>query len=115
MRVSKKNGYSKKSVKKHNKQRIKRGFSDIDVWDLHSHITDVIVGGTRVLADRAVGYPGVSYEDWLGILHKIADGFELQSKLHEDWIPQSRISQADQEKIDEAWALFREYYFHLWD
>ncbi len=101
--------------KKWKKQRIKRGYSDRDVWSFDSFLAEVIAGGVRQVA-RFGGYP-VSFEpdEWVDTLNFIADQFE--------WYAKEQFSFSDEftEKIGDtegdfhkAWVLLEENFGGLW-
>lgn len=67
-------------------QRITRGFSDYDAWDLDSHMTELWCQSLLYLAEHTHGYPGTdefpTYEAWQSYLYKIV---ELLRKSQEDY------------------------------
>uniref|UniRef100_A0A6M3IJE0 Uncharacterized protein n=1 Tax=viral metagenome TaxID=1070528 RepID=A0A6M3IJE0_9ZZZZ len=71
-------------------QRIKRGFSDQDVWGFDYFLAPVIAKGCRELQRQAHGCPGDLYEkfgeekafeEWKMVLGKIAKTFETAQKI----------------------------------
>src|ERR1700685_1373267 len=61
------------------KQRIKRGYSDRDVWGFDSFLAPVIAGGVRQIA-RFSGYKSEDERQWRDTLNFIADQFEWYAK-----------------------------------
>ena len=101
-------------------QRGKRGFSDRDVWGFHYYISEVISDGIRHLRLHNYGYPAniESPEEWDTILAKIERAFRLTeddecmySVEDGELVENKEIKK----QLDEGFALFREYYLHLWD
>ena len=56
-------------------QRITRGYSDIDWYDMDTHLTMLISQMLRTMADEGMGYPGneefPTYDSWKDYLYKI--------------------------------------------
>ena len=67
-------------------QRITKGISDYDIWELDNHMTDVWIEGIKYLADKGHGYPGTEEfptdTSWQSYLYKI---IELLRKSQEDY------------------------------
>jgi len=94
-------------------QRGRRGWCDEDLWNFDHHISRVIIGGFRQLADTTHGWPGTEefpkFEDWQAFLRQIADDLE-------SW--DLNNSFADRDAFDRAKAAMRrvaEQYGHYWD
>jgi hypothetical protein len=74
-------------------QRIKRGFSDCDVWGFDYFLAPIIAKGCRELQKQACGCPNDVYSkfgekrafnEWKKILGKIAYTFETAQKILDD-------------------------------
>lgn len=93
------------------KQRLERGFDDSETWNLDATISRFIY--PRLLAfiedtKRLQCHPGhIEFNEWLDILKKMADGFELLSQDSERTDDEEKI-------IETALDLFREHFHNLW-
>ena len=95
-------------------QRGIRGYSDCDLWGMHSHLTDVILNMLVELRSIKHGYPATpdekgewSYDEqrWDSILEQMIDGFALLKKLdtyecHLQYGPE--MSDDDRKKMEES-------------
>ena len=88
-------------------QRARYGVSEEDTWSFAWYLSNVIPRGVRMLRERGIGHPnGMTWEEWEEILQKI----EVYLALHlED------NSDEYQAQVNEGLALFRTYYYDLWD
>lgn len=102
----------------HPYQKLTRGFSDRDLWDLNVHLAKLIL--LRLKAFRKYnlhGNPvGLDFDEWLKILDKMIIALELEVSDFEI------LSDDYDEKIDEryeqykeGWYLFTKYFRDLWD
>jgi len=99
-------------------QRWRRGYSDCDVWNLDGYLARVISGGVRQLIGELHGWPGppMTFEEWEGILGKIATGYEAHLALHEEMPRRDSDREAElQRQYKEGAALFVEWFGGLWD
>ena len=102
-------------------QRGKRGYSDSDLWSFDTYLSKVISKATIELKDKARGHPGGlceecmkpykehdcnGFEKWQNILTTISEGF-AQDRFDFD--------NFDEEKFDDAFDLFKKYFYNLWD
>jgi|SRR5665213_2591620 len=108
------NGAKDKRRKRWIKQRIKRGYSDRDVWSFDSFLAPVIAGGVRQIANFS-GYKGDNEKEWRDTLNFIADQFEWYAK------EQFSFSQEFRDKINDpegdfhkAWVLLEDFFGGLW-
>lgn len=98
-------------------QRSRRGYSDRDVWGFDTHLARIISGGVRQLIGELHGWPGppMTFEEWQGILDKIATGFEAYLALHEE----TPFDEAERDRLarqfDEGLGLLGEHLPGLWD
>ena len=94
------------------KQRIKRGYSDRDVWSFDSFLAQVIAGGIRQVG-RFGGYPG-SFEEnpdqWTETLNFIADQFEWYAEQQFNY----KEFKENEENFHKAWILLEENFGGLW-
>ena len=104
-------------------QRGVRGFSDEDVWSLDSYLMEWLPKALRQLSKYHVGYPSdLTGEKWVMILHKMADGFEAESKNDNAYfggkinldkcIKNEKIAN---KKLQVSLKLFVKYFRDLWD
>lgn len=98
-------------------QRMNRGWSDQDVWGAYYHLSRVIPGMLRNLADNHMGHPGaLTDEEWTAKLRSMADKIEayvIMSEMPDDWT---------MEKENEAYKITQEglremadWFGNLWD
>lgn len=84
-------------MKKWRSQRLRRGFSDYDVWNMDYYLLCIIPGMLRVLAKNSIGYAGYfwsydrremtendSFEAYKAELLRVADEFDRYRSLHYD-------------------------------
>lgn len=76
-------------------QRITRGFCDYDVWDLDSHLSELLIQTIKQLAKTSHGYPGTeefpTYESWenylVDIVHKLEYSLnDLPNEYETAWL-----------------------------
>lgn len=109
------------SVKKHKRQRVKRGFSDYDWWGFDSYLTFVILGGLKKFKKDANGYPAdLTQEEWNDILDKMIAGFEASEAIKNlPFVSSTEQFEEAQSALivvrDEGMALFVKHYGQLWD
>jgi hypothetical protein len=97
------------------KQRIKRGYSDQDLWSFDSYLAGIIAGGCEDLARISHGVPGNLTEgEWESVLKTIAVGFRDYAKdkfSESDGVPLSDEESTYNKGFDE----FRKNFGALWD
>ena len=92
-------------------QRITRGFSDKELWNLDITIAKFIHPRLERLIEYQHGYPeGWGEQSWKGALKKMARAFEIIG-TDDFW----ELDQKLDNEIKEGLDLFRKYYFDLWD
>lgn len=110
-------GAKDKRRKRWIKQRIKRGYSDRDIWSFDNFLAQVIADGVRQIAQIG-GYP-LGFENdpdkWGETLNFIADQFEWYAK------EQFTVGKGFQDKVNDvngdfhkAWVLLEENFGGLW-
>ena len=97
---------------KYTQQRLERGFDNSELWSLDGTIAKFIAPRIRAFYEDAKqgSYrpDGISREEWLEALGKIAEGFELMAL--------DREKTEYEEAIEcEALGLFSDYFFILWN
>ena len=121
-------------------QRGRRGFSDMDKWNMHGYLSTVIPKMIRELNIGSSGCPGDLYDatrindecwKWKEICEEIAQGFEaagyLDAYRYQKWVDSEKgdglmtleidyvgIVNA-KKKMERGLELFKEYYLGLWD
>jgi hypothetical protein len=96
-------------------QRSRRGYADTDVYDLHWYLSGVIAASVRRLDEVTIAYPGPGTEwpepeDWAAALADLAGRFERLSL--QDY---EAVEPGGDVEVDEAFALLRKMWFHMWD
>lgn len=105
-------------------QRGRRGYSDKDVWDLHSYLEKVIAGSLRhlvthesMIASHPMGYKEIkNHKDWKRVVKKIAKDIEEGSQyddLSKNWQDKTRKKKLEQ--FYDGLANLGKYWFNLWD
>ena len=97
------------------KQKKKYGFSDDETWSLDATIVIFILPRLKrfrdIIADGA-GYPtDLTKDEWVSILNKMIEAFELMFK---ECIDGYIITEDDQKKINQGLHLFADYFQALW-
>lgn len=118
-------------------QRATKGYCDEDLWNLDSHLAELLGSALKELSDIACAYPSrlESHEEWQKILADISEHFhmtledsydtpcldawfdddfniELREKMREE---NERINEERENHKDEALKMLSEYWFDLWD
>ena len=98
-------------------QRIRRGWSDADVWNMDTWFVNVVPDMLRSLADNTHSFPiefveqyknyELASQMWQYTLRGMADLFE---KSYGDG-----IEDVSPEDKDRAFEVFSKYFFDLWD
>lgn len=120
-------------------QRVKYGYSDEDVWGFDYYLTDIILGGIKILRTNLHGHPCTlnSCEEWEIVLIKIERTFTLikemlannsipigmnvawTEELYKEHVNKQRDfyvwTKKDSEDYHEGWELFKKYFINLWD
>lgn len=112
-------------------QRVTRGFSDRQLWNIDYELAKWILprlkawrakGPTGFPIDLSEKYPddGTGYQAWLDVLDKMI--FAFNEIVQSDCSPGHRwedgswkYEEERWKKIEEGLNLFREYYWNLWD
>lgn len=120
------NAISRRHVKRSNirkwkKQRIERGFSDYDWWDLDSFFTNLIANSLEHYANNTIGWDNTvasSPEEYKERILNLAAKFQEMAEWeerHED----IKDYKENWEKLDtltkEAFKELAEVYWGLWD
>lgn len=97
-------------------QRGWRGYSDYDMWNVHSHTCDVYRSMLREWAGRTCSYPyGLTPEGWERRLRVMADGFDAGKRIIE-WDYKDK---AEHDKLyrqwKRGWLLMGNWFFTMWD
>lgn len=99
---------------KHPMQKLIRGYSDADLWELDVHLAEIILPRLKSFRDMdKIGHPaGLTEEEWQNILDKMIYSFEaLQNQYHVPLVE----SKAEAGKIEEGLNLFATHLCDLWD
>ena len=118
-------------------QRGKRGYSDRDLWDFDSYLSEILPPALRKLSKQAYGCPGELWDKdavntechkWAEILEEMAQGFEVATAIKNMQFFESvksgsgytrEINREKQklltEKFEKGMGLFAKYYLDLWD
>jgi hypothetical protein len=95
------------------KQRIMRGWADCDVWEMNAHITAVISGMLKTLAETDNGYSSKfsCYEEWINELERVS---ALASVLSEKTFDGAFDDEIREEK-EAVFDFIKNHFTELWD
>jgi len=118
-------------------QRLKRGYTDEDVWSFDAYLNKIIPSAVRQIAKGPNGCPGTFWDKknkndecykWKVVLEEIAQGFEAAESISNfKYInlvkkEEGYIQEVDKKKLkmltkkyDRGMDLFKKYYMALWD
>lgn len=116
---------------KHYHQRGKRGWADIDAWDIDSHLVEVLPPMLRHVANKGISYPGRypydTHKKWKKALLIAADDIEAYSKLEEKRLPKDfgidpnvtkqyhKDCKKAAERTTKGMKFIAKNFFDLWD
>ena len=112
---------AKRRRAKWKRQRISRGFSDWDWWDLDYFYLNLFVSSLRHYAKNTIGYsPSLapSFEEYQARILRLADMFEELANWEEKNV-ERRDYEQEAKELDEltkaAFAELAEVFWSLWD
>jgi hypothetical protein len=95
-------------------QRARRGWADDDLWALDLHVTEVLAGGVRQIAELSFGWSDrlwSTHEEWVADLLRLADNLD---RLSAHVRQHGGLSSPEAEAVcDEVFAMLRKSYGHL--
>ena len=112
---------AKRRRAKFRKQRITRGFSDWDWWDLDYFLCNLLAKSLRHYATHTVGYsPAVAptFEEYQERILRLADMFEKLANWEEENVGRRDYEQQDKELNEltkKAFTELGEVFWSLWD
>lgn len=94
-------------------QKLTRGYSDPEWWDIDYYLARWILPRLRQLRAHTHGHPAEMKDEkeWHDILTRICLAFAIIEKYGGDRMDNEPM----QKYIDEGLDLFRANFFHLWD
>lgn len=108
----------KHDVKEHERERVSHGVSKYDIWNFVDYLIWVNIRGLETFKDGH-GYPAnlAGMEEWNEILDKMIAGFNACATILSDYsIYQDKDQMESLQKMkEEGFALYSEYFLHLWD
>ena len=100
-------------------QRVIRGYSDCDLWNLDIHLSEQILKPLKAWRKMGLhGYPAecASQDEWLAIIDEMIDAFEL---IHDDLDSSYTLDMPEytrrQAQIKHGLSLFAMHFQALWD
>ena len=117
-------------------QRIIRGFSNSDLYDLDQYYANLMGDSLRAFADQTHSYPAVegakTPEEWKNVLYDMAaefygtlesetlfDGYDIDEMTEEDWADLRESHREDWDRRMEcaqtACEMLDKWFFDLWD
>ena len=95
-------------------QKLIRGYSDIEIWNLDITTAEWIIPRLKYLKEHTCGYPPdlETFEEWQEILQKMIDAFELYA-CESETIDEAQLK-TENEIIEEGIQLFGKYFRALW-
>lgn len=112
---------AKRRRAKFRRQRITRGFSDWDWWDLDYFLCNLLAKSLRHYATHTIGYsPTVAptYEEYQARILRLADMFEKMANWEADNVDRRDYEQESKELGEltkKAFAELGEVFWSLWD
>lgn len=113
-------------------QKRKRGWSDLELWNLETTFAEYIVPRLKQFRDMTIGYPGQldSIESWKAIIDEMIFGFEFylkQSDEYEKRVFSKKLVrtkeendlamasfETDVQRAQRGRELFGKWFEHLW-
>lgn len=94
--------------------KLTRGFTDEEIWNLDHTAAEWLIPRLKYLKENTCGYPPdfESFGEWLKILQKMIDAFELY--LEDEWPDDPEVMKKQNEIIEEGMQLFGKYFRNLW-
>lgn len=98
-------------------QKLTRGYSDEELWNLDSTICKWILPRLKSFKKQTIGYPHDfnDIEEWKETIQKMIDAFEIYST---DDLPDYAFSTSSIEeegkRMKEGFELFSKYFRNLW-
>lgn len=112
---------AKRRRAKFRRQRITRGFSDWDWWDLDYFLCNLLTKSLRHFATHTIGHSSAvapTFEEYQQRILRLADMFEKMANWEEDNADRRDYEQESKE-LDEltkkAFAELGEVFWSLWD
>lgn len=111
----------RRSIKKWKKQRIIRGFSDYDWWDLDSFITNLLANSLEHYANNTIGWDdtaAASSKEYKERILNLAKKFQEMAEWddnHEDIKDYQENWKNLQALTKEAFSELAEVFWGLWD
>lgn len=97
-------------------QRVTRGYSDCDQWNLCEFLSRVIAPAVKQIRENNIGYPAsLTEEEWEQILAKIEAGFRAATDLYEMNYDGRDEADALEATFREGMDLFSKWFHSLWD
>ena len=95
-------------------QKITRGFTDEEIWNLDNTIAKWLLPRLKYLKENTCGYPPdlKTFEEWQDILQKMINAFELYNSDSNKF--DLKQLKTEQEIIEEGIHLFGKYFGYLW-
>lgn len=94
-------------------QRVKRGYSDRDAWNLNNHIGLILCGALESYqrgGANANSYPnGLEPEEWHAVVDQMREGFCIAANMD------SLSSREDVAVVEQSLSLLQRHFGSLWD
>ncbi len=96
-------------------QRLTRGYTDSDIWNLDTTIAKFVLPRLRALRDGGgCGNPdGLTMEEWNALMGEMIYAFEYYASSEDRICATSNSNELS--RIQGGLAAFAVYYCHLWD
>lgn len=93
-------------------QRAWRGYDDLMLWNLFSHIIDNSQIAIEFMLAKGIGYPAgmKSKDEWGETLLLILAGFEAAMRIRD-----FEMKEGDMETFELGFDLMKAHFFDLWD
>ncbi len=96
-------------------QKLTRGYSDEELWNLDSTICEWLLPRLKAFKEKTIGYPHDfnSFDEWKETIQKMINAFEL----HNSDLPNNfsiENFKKEEKLIQEGFELFGKYLNSLW-
>lgn len=100
---------------KQNWQKLTRGYSDEELWNLDSTICEWLLPRLKTFKEKTIGFPldFSSLEEWKETIQKMIDAFELHISDLPDNLRTEEFKK-ESKLIQEGLELFGKYFNNLW-
>ena len=94
-------------------QRVQRGWSDLDRWNMGGYLTQIIAEMARDMRLHHAGHPyRLTDGKWQATLLEIEQAFAVGRR---PWEGGGELTEEEWQRMVRGFRLLRQYWFDLWD